>query len=227
MNAHLLRSWLAAALALAAVHALAQAPAPAGVTASTPASAPATAVRITETTDPARAAAALERARAIGDRNARVAATGGPPPSATLLRASTEEGQVYLLGGVTVDDRQTMRNESGAYSLWVATVARPSGAFLADAQIVITRVGAVQPLLQRPMDGPWLMLALPPGRYEVKASRQAHSTGELSELKQVVTVPAKGQRQVMLRFPSKVDVSPDGHDPREAKMFPEPPARKP
>ncbi len=182
--------------------------------------------RIKESADAARANAVIQRARAIGDRNASVARSGGPPPSAELLRAKTDDGYAYLSGGVTVSDRRTMREERTDYSLWVATVAKPSGAFLSDALLSITKVGAKQPLFVRTMDGPWLMLALPPGRYEVKAVLPAEGGKAERVVKEVVSIGKQGLRQSVLRFASTVEVAPDGQDPEDVKMFlPKPPAR--
>ncbi|MBL8306036.1 MAG: hypothetical protein JNM33_05030 [Rubrivivax sp.] len=183
-------------------------------------------VRIRESADAARANAVIQRARAIGDRNASVARSGGPPPSAELLRAKTDEGYAYLSGGVTVSDRRTMRDERNDYSLWVATVARPSGAFLSDALLTFTRAGSKQPFFARTMDGPWLMMALPPGRYEVKAVLPGENGAADRVVKETVTIGKKGLRQAVLRFASTVEVAPDGQDPEDVKMFlPKPPPR--
>lgn len=194
--------------------------------AAAPASAASGAARIKETVGATRANAVLQRARAIGDRNASVARAGGPPPSVELLRAKTDDGYAYLSGGITVSDRRTMRDERNDYTLWVATVAKPSGAFLSDAQLSITKAGAKQPLFERIMDGPWLMLALPPGRYEVKAVLPADGTQPDRVAKEVVNIGKQGLRQAVLRFASTVEVAPDGQDPEDVKMFlPKPPTR--
>ena len=186
----------------------------------------ASAPRIQETVGSTRANAVLQRARAIGDRNASVARAGGPPPSVELLRAKTDDGYAYLSGGVTVSDRRTMREERNDYTLWVATVAKPSGAFLSDAQLSISKAGAKQPLFERIMDGPWLMLALPPGRYEVKAVLPGEGAQPDRVAREVVNIGKQGLRQAVLRFASTVEVAPDGQDPEDAKMFiPKPPTR--
>lgn len=203
-----------------------EAPASAASAAAAPASAASGPARIKETVGATRANAVLQRARAIGDRNASVARAGGPPPSVELLRAKTDDGYAYLSGGVTVSDRRTMRDERNDYTLWVATVAKPSGAFLSDAQLSITKAGAKQPLFERIMDGPWLMLALPPGRYEVKAVLPGEGTQPDRVAKEVVSIGKQGLRQAVLRFPSTVEVAPDGQDPEDVKMFlPKPPSR--
>ena len=142
------------------------------------------------------------------------------------LRAKTDDGYAYLSGGVTVSDRRTMREERNDYTLWVATVAKPSGAFLSDAQLSISKAGAKQPLFERIMDGPWLMLALPPGRYEVKAVLPGEGAQPDRVAREVVNIGKQGLRQAVLRFASTVEVAPDGQDPEDAKMFiPKPPTR--
>jgi len=174
---------------------------------------------VIETTDPARAAAVLKQARAIGDRNADVAKFGGPPPSAVLVRAKTGDGTAFLSGGVTVDDRKTMHAERADYSLWVATVARRSGAYLSDVRLRITRAGDKQPALERTMDGPWLLAALPPGRYDIVATMPAEGADPEQTLKMQVQLAKGGQRQAVLRFDSSSQLSPDGSDPFEGNPF--------
>ena len=201
-------------LSVSAQPASAAAPASAASAAAVPASA-----AVLETTDPKRAAEVLKEARAIGDRNARVAKFGGPPPSAVLVRAKTGDGTAFLSGGVTVDDRKTMHAERADYSLWVATVAKRSGAYLSDVRLRITRAGDKQPALERTMDGPWLLAALPPGRYDIVATMPAEGADPEQTLKMQVQLAKGGQRQAVLRFDSSSQLSPDGSDPFEGNPF--------
>jgi hypothetical protein len=186
--------------------------------ASAPAASAASAAVI-ESVDPSRAAAVLKAARAIGDRNERVAKVGGQPPSAILVRGQTEAGVAYLSGGVTVDDRKTMHAERAGYSLWVATVAKRSGAYLSDVRLSVTRAGDKAPAIARTMDGPWLLAALPPGRYEVVATMPADGADKEQTLKLQVQLAKGGQRQAVLRFDSSSELSPDGSDPFKGNPF--------
>lgn len=186
--------------------------------AASAAAAPASAV-VLESTDPQRAAAVLKEARAIGDRNARVAKWGGPPPSAVLVRGKTDDGIGYLSGGITVDDRKTMHAERAGYSLWVATVAKRSGAYLSDVRLRITRSGDKQPVMERTMDGPWLLMALPAGRYDIVATMAADGPDKEQTLKTQVQLAKTGQRQAVLRFDSSAEVSTDGSDPFKGNPF--------
>lgn len=62
-----------------------------------------------------------------------------------------------------------MQAQRDRYSLWVITAAKGSGAYLADVNVRITDAGKKQ-VLEHAMAGPWLLVDLPPGRYEVEAS---------------------------------------------------------
>jgi hypothetical protein len=193
-------------------------PAAAQPAASAPAASAALAA-ITESVDPARAANVEKAARAIGERNARVARVGGPPPSAALVRGKTEGGVSFLSGGVTVDDRKTMHAERAGYSLWVATVAKRSGAYLSDVRLSITRSGGKAAAIARTMDGPWLLAALPPGRYEIVATMPADGADKEQTLKMQVQLAKGGLRQAVLRFDSSSELSPDGSDPFKGNPF--------
>ncbi len=193
-------------------------PASAASAAAQAASAPASAA-VRESTDPRRAAAVLKEARAIGDRNANVAKTGGAPPVAGLVRGKADDGSAFLSGGVTIDDRKTMRAERASYNLWVATVAKRSGAYLGDVRLAITRAGEKAPLLARTMDGPWLLAALPPGRYEIVATLPGDANTKEQTLKSQVQLAKTGQRQAVMRFESAAELSPDGSDPFKGNPF--------
>jgi hypothetical protein len=163
---------------------------------------PAPAGGVKESTDPARAAAVEGAAAELKTRPARA--------PVALARARTAAGHQLLSGGITAGDRNTMEAEKLQYSLWVATVAKPSGAYLADTELRISDLKSKAVVLERKMEGPWLMLALPPGIYEVAASFREAGTEQTQRLVTRVTVPAKGLRQAMLRFDSKAMVEPEG-----------------
>lgn len=169
-------------------------------------------------TDPARAAAVEQQARAMKAR------TDTPPK--VFFRGKTDSGLTILSGGNTVDDRISMHSERGSYSLWVATVAKPSGAYLADVRLRITHLGDKTIALERTMEGPWLMVALPAGRYEVSATFRAASADQDQTLSSKVTVAKAGLRQAVFRFESKTEVSADMGSPFKGNPFGAPPARK-
>lgn len=168
-------------------------------------------------TDPARAAAVEQQAQAMKARS-------GTPPK-VFFRGKTDNGLAILSGSNTVDDRVTMHAERGSYSLWVATVAKPSGAYLADARLRITHLGDKTVALERTMEGPWLPAALPAGRYEVSATFRAAGADHDQTISNQVTVAKAGLRQVVFRFESKADVSSDMDSPFKGNPFGAPPAK--
>ena len=52
--------------------------------------------------------------------------------------------------------------------MWVITAAKKSGAYLADVQVKVTD-SQQRVVFEAPLDGPWLMIDLPLGRYVVEA----------------------------------------------------------
>lgn len=180
--------------------------------------APAASSGVQTSTDPARAAAIEQKAREMKAR------TGSQ--TKVFFRGKTDAGLAILSGGNTVGDRVTMHAERGSYSLWVATVAKPSGAYLADAKLRIVNLGDKSVSLERTMEGPWLMAALPAGKYEVSATFKAEGASQDQTLSNRVTVAMKGQRQVVLRFDSAAEVSPEMDSPFKGNPFGVPPVKK-
>lgn len=169
---------------------------------------------VVETTDPARAAEVLKEAQDI------VAKTGGVSPAAGVVRGKTDAGVSFASGGVTIDDRRVMRAERGSYNLWIATVAKRSGAYLSDVRLNVTRAGDKAPLLTRTMDGPWLLASLPAGRYDIVATMPGDATNPAQTIRQQVQLSKSGERQQMLRFDSNAEVSPDAvNDPFKGNPF--------
>lgn len=160
---------------------------------------------VTESTDPARAEAVQRAASGIQERAARDPRAGRP----SLARNKTSAGLAYLSGGVSVEDRATMQSERADYNLWVSTVAKPSGAYLAGARLRVVDLKSKSAVLEREMDGPWLMLALPAGRYQIEATFKADGADKPQTLWEQVNIAPSVLRQAVLRFESKAQVSPD------------------
>ncbi len=169
----------------------------------------------TESTDPARAEAVQRAASGIQERAARDPQAGKP----ALARLKTPGGLPYLSGGISVEDRATMRSERSDYSLWVATVAKPSGAYLAGARLRVVDLKSKTAVLEREMDGPWLLLSLPPGQYQVEATFKPDGSDKFQKLTEQVSIAPSGLRQALLRFDSKALVSPDMHSPTDGNAF--------
>lgn len=180
--------------------------------------APSAASSVRMSTDAARAAAIEKEAREMKAR-------AGSQPK-VFFRGKTDAGLAILSGGNTVGDRVTMHADRGTYSLWVATVAKPSGAYLADVKLRIVNLGDKSVALERTMEGPWLPAALPAGKYDVSATLKADGASKEHTLTNRVTVVKTGQRQVVLRFDSPAKVGPEMDSPFKGNPFGAPPVKK-
>ena len=154
---------------------------------------------------PANAAAIEQRAAELKARP--------PQPAAGIVRTKTAGGLDLLSGGITTDDRAAMRAESAGYSLWVSTVAKPSGAYLADVDLRIVQLEGKTSVLERKMEGPWLFVSLPEGRYDLSATFTASGAVKPQTITTRITVPKTGQREAVLRFDSNANVSPGMQKP--------------
>lgn len=81
----------------------------------------------------------------------------------------TAQGLAYLSGGVSLDERTTLQTQGSGYSLWVVTAAMKSGAYLSNVHVTIRDAKQIAVFDGR-LDGPWLFVDLPLGRYEVQAA---------------------------------------------------------
>jgi hypothetical protein len=93
-------------------------------------------------------------------------------PVAAMVRGTTEVGVPFVTGGVGTEEVATLTDEKKRYALAILTAAKGSGAFLADVRIRITD-GQSHLILDTVMDGPWLLVDLPAGRYQIEAFQNA------------------------------------------------------
>lgn len=169
---------------------------------------------VRESTDPAKVRE-VQRAAAEIKKRPR-------PASVALVRTKTADGHELLSGGVTLEDRITMHAERQRYGLWIATVAKPSGADLAEVELRITGTKSKAVVLDRKMEGPWLMITLPSGQYEVTGTFTESGATAPQTLKTRVNVPTNGQRQAVLRFDSAATVDTDAQRPFQGNPFGDP-----
>src|SRR5262245_44494126 len=104
----------------------------------------------------------------------------------SLAAAAPAADVPYISGGVGADDRAELQAREGEYNLKVIA-AESSGDFLSGVAIAIER--GKQRVFETTMDGPILLVKLPPGTYTIRA------TSGRDTLTQTVTVPAQGLRQ--------------------------------
>ena len=114
-------------------------------------------------------------------------------PAGALTRGTTEAGQAFVSGGITPDEVDTLKDERKQYSVALLTVAKGSGAYLADVHVTITDAKGVA-VLDTVMDGPWLLVNLPAGRYKLVAVE-----GSGTQTRQIA-VSATDHQQITMTF---------------------------
>lgn len=117
-----------------------------------------------------------------------------------LDEGRTEQGVHYLSGGVALDEREALQAQRGQHSLWVVVATAGSGAYTGDTQVVIhDATGKV--VFDRALDGPWLFIDLPAGRYAVEARGNG-----VSQRRQTRVHPGD-HHQVIFRLPAPADAA--------------------
>jgi hypothetical protein len=120
--------------------------------------------------------------------------------AAALERGRTADGASYVAGGVGFAERDELAAVRNDYSLRLVAAARGSGAFLADVKVRIADAhGRI--VFDRTVDGPELLIDLPPGRYAVEASAA-------SQTQRLQLNVDKARRQVYLYFDVPAEVLP-------------------
>lgn len=99
----------------------------------------------------------------------------------------------YASGGIGMDEREEMQAMLGDYSLKLAFAFEGSGAYVSGVSVTLSRAG--EPVFQVQDVGPWLLVKLPAGPYEVAAE----GVGKIVEA--TVRVPQDGYAEAVLRFP--------------------------
>lgn len=126
--------------------------------------------------------------------------------AAATQAGRTPQGLAYASGGVTHEELQALHEQRRAFSLWVVTAATRTGAHLADVRVLI-RDHAGRVVFDEIMDGPWLFVDLPLGRYEVQATLDGR------EQKRRTTIRRGDHRQLFFYFDTGDEVSPDHRPP--------------
>jgi len=114
-------------------------------------------------------------------------------PAGAMNRGTTELGRAFVTGGVGGVEMDSLNAEKAQYSLAILTAAKGTGAYLANVRIRITDRQSQQ-VFETVMDGPWLLIDLHAGNYEIQAIH-----GHLSQ-KSLVTVDAGAHRQTVFYF---------------------------
>jgi Na+-transporting NADH:ubiquinone oxidoreductase subunit NqrA len=118
----------------------------------------------------------------------------------------TKQGRPFVSGGVSTEELVALHGKREAYSLWVVTAAKRSGAHLSDAVVKITDASK-NTVFDGRLVGPWLFVDLPLGRYDVEARFNGESQ------KRVTTIHSGDLHQALFYFDVPAEVSPEWQSP--------------
>jgi hypothetical protein len=120
--------------------------------------------------------------------------------------ATTTQGWPYVSGGVSFEELQQLHAQRERFSLWVITAARRSGAHLSDVRLKVEDASR-RVVFDDRLEGPWLFIDLPLGRYELEATLD----GEVQ--RKTTTIHPGDHHQAMFYFNVAAEVSPEGEKP--------------
>lgn len=127
--------------------------------------------------------------------------------SAPAIQAGkTVQGKSYVSGGVSHSELAALHEGRDRYSLWVVTAASKSGAHLAEVLVMI-HDDRQRVVFEGRLDGPWLFIDLPLGRYQVEAALD----GKVQ--KRMTTIHRGDRHQVFFYFDTGDEVNPESHLP--------------
>jgi hypothetical protein len=125
---------------------------------------------------------------------------------ANIDSGSTTQQRAFTSGGASVEELNALYERREAFSLWLITAAKRSGAHLAEVQVRITDANQ-RVVLDTQMQGPWLMVDLALGRYTI----EARFNGQVQ--KRVSTIHSGDHHQAFFYFDVADEVSPDPQRP--------------
>jgi hypothetical protein len=124
-------------------------------------------------------------------------------PALAMTEGRTTDDRPFVSGGVDAAEIADIRAKQPFFSLSLLTAARGSGAYLAAVKVRITDGAGKTTLLETEMDGPYLLVDLQPGKYQLEAVNEGETQ------KRTVTLRQGAPQRLVLYFKSYAEVSPD------------------
>jgi hypothetical protein len=120
------------------------------------------------------------------------------------VQAAGYPGQVAgvecISGGVGETERDTLQKQPEQYSFWLITAAKKTGAYLSGAWVTVRDSKDQSLFVSCNMDGPWLYLALPVGRYEVETVYRDKPGGVEQRVKKMTNIHTGDHHQMLVYF---------------------------
>lgn len=129
-----------------------------------------------------------------------------------VQEGKTAQGHAYVSGGVSDTEQVYMHARRDAFSLWIVTAAKKTGAYLTDVRITVTDARQ-RVVFDAPLDGPWLLIDLPLGRFDIEARLNGVSQ------RNATTIHPGDHHQAFFYFPVDADVSPERDQPTPGSPF--------
>ena len=119
--------------------------------------------------------------------------------------STTDQGIEYVSGGVGESEQSDMQAQKDRYSFWLVTATKGSGAYLSDVQVSIMDARSKKPVLEHVMEGPWMFVALRPGRYTVE-TRYSEGAGSKEQIaKKTITIAKAKHPQKLVEYFKSAD----------------------
>lgn len=103
-------------------------------------------------------------------------------------------------GGATVEDFAQLNREARDYSLKLVLASKGSGAYLADVDVTVRSLATREVVVETRTEGPLMLAALAPGRYEISATFDDVRPGAPRTIRRIVTIPRSGLVQTVMYF---------------------------
>jgi hypothetical protein len=123
-------------------------------------------------------------------------------PVASMTDGRTAQDRPFVSGGVTQSEIADIRTKQPFFNLSLLTAAKGSGAYLAGVRVRIMD-GKGQSVLETEMDGPYLLVDLQPGKYQLEATNEGETQ------KRTLTLSEGRSHRMVIYFKSEAEVSPD------------------
>ena len=123
-------------------------------------------------------------------------------PAAAVTDGRTTQDRPFVTGGVTAEEAADLRTKQPFFSMSLLTAARGTGAYLASVHVRIVDAQSTL-VLDTDMDGPYLLVDLAPGKYQLEAVNRGETQ------KRTLTLREGNPQRLVLYFTSDAEVSPD------------------
>lgn len=113
--------------------------------------------------------------------------------SAAVDRGILPQSGAFVVGGIGQEEIAQLNAERNNYSFWAITAVKGSGEHLADVRMQISD-RSKRVVFDLVLSGPWLLIDLPPGIYEVEATYNGETHAKTT------TIRAGGHHQAVFYF---------------------------